>query len=191
MGRQKRRQAHNLDGDNDSEPQSEIDDDWIESINTTVKTIGTVNGNSLGSKSPYDRIYARVRLNDSHEMKLKVDTGSDACTITIKDLKRSGLTVKVKPSNCILNKYGGGIIKSYGTAKLKVTHKGHATTADFQVVQADGSLSILECRQSVSLGIIQLIIHKLVLGKTAVILKKTQVLQEYSECFDKIGQIGG
>ena len=191
MCQQKRRQVHNLDEDNDSETQSESDDAWIGSIDTTVKTIGTVNGSSLGNNSPYDRIYVRVRLNDSHEMKLKVDTGSDACTITTKDLKRSGLTVKVKPSNCILNKYGGGIIKSYGTAKLKVTYKGCSTTADFQVVQADGSPSILGCRQSVELGIIQLNVHGLALGKTAALLSKAQVLQEYSDCFDKIGRFPG
>ena len=192
MCQQKRRQVHNLEEDNDSEPQSESDDaSWIGSIDTTVKTIGTVKGNSPGPKTPYDRIYARICLNDSYDMKLKVDTGSDACTITTKDLQRSGLAVHIKASNCVLNKYGGGVIKSYGTAKLKVAYKGNSTLADFQVVQADGSPSILGCRQSVELGIIKLNVHSLAIGKPAALLSKAQVLKEFSDCFDKIGRFPG
>ena len=33
-----------------------------------------------------DKIYAKVKINEHHDMSLKVDTGTAACVITITDL---------------------------------------------------------------------------------------------------------
>ena len=70
---------------------------------------------------------------------MKVDTGSDTCTLTSTDLQKSQLAEQIKPSNCILNKYGGGIIKIYGSARLKISFLNKSTVADFKIVEAPGN----------------------------------------------------
>ena len=102
------------------------------------------------------KIYARVKLNGSHDIKLKVDTGSDTCTLTSTDLQKSQLAVKIKPSNCILNKYGGGTIKNYGSARFKVSYLNKSTVADFKIVEAPGNPSILGCIKALELGLLTL-----------------------------------
>ena len=92
-----------------------------------------------------DKIYARVKLTGSH------DTGSDTCTLTSTDLQKSQLAVKIKSSNCVLNKYGGGTIEHYGTTRLKVSYLNKPIVADFKIVEAPKNSSILGCRLELGL----------------------------------------
>ena len=108
-------------------------------IGTITRTMGSVNNVSAktthNKDRPIDKIYARVKLNGSHDIKLKVNTGFDTCKRISTDLQKSQLVVKIKPSNCILNKYGGGTIKNYGTARLKVSFLNKSTVAEFKIVE--------------------------------------------------------
>ena len=146
-----------------------------------------------------DRIFATVKVNDSHKIKLKVDTGADTCVLTIDDLQNLPFPVSPRKSNNILNSYGGGLLKNYGTVKLKVTFRNQSTVATFNVVHAPGEHSILGCRQSQELGIIRVNIHQIkeetqttateTLSKRN--LTQAEVLEKYKDCFDKIGCFPG
>ena len=62
----------------------------IGSITTTMKSVNSVSTEITDKKEIHiDQIYARVKLNSSHNIKLKVDTGSDTCTLTSTDLQKS------------------------------------------------------------------------------------------------------
>ena len=100
-----------------------------------------------------------VKLNDVHAIRLKMDTGSDTCTLTTEDMERSQLAIDVKPSSCVLNKYGGGTVGNLGRARLKVSCRGKATYANFKIVEIPGNPSILGCRQALELGQISLNIN--------------------------------
>ncbi len=172
-------------------------------ITTTVKSVNNVSTKkSSDDKRHIDKIYARVKLNDKYSAKLKVDTGSDTCTLTTDDLKKSKLPVKIMPSNCILNNYGGGRIKHYGSTNLKITFLDRSTIADFKVVKAPGNPSILGCRQALELGLLKLNVSSID-SKNAMTsfnlrevtksgaLTKDHVLKLYGDCFDKIGKFPG
>ena len=112
------------------------------------------------------------------------------------------IPVKLKPSNCILKSYRGGKIHHKGSAYLKVSHGDRSTMADFKVDQAQGNPSILGCRQALELGIISLNVcslekegmkrsYNLPDSELKKELTKDQVLQDYRDCFDKIGRFPG
>ena len=69
--------------------------------------------------------------------------------------------MKIKPSNCILNKYGGGTIKNYGSARLKISILNKSTVADFKIIEAPGNPSILGCRQALELGLLTLNVNNI------------------------------
>ena len=128
---------------------------------------------------------------------------SDTCTLTSTDLQKSQLAVKIKPSNCTLNKYGGGTIKNYGSASLKISFLNKSTVADFKTVEAPENPSILGCRHALELGLLTLNVNniqsvretsqqnKLIEVARQDALTNYQVLNEYKECFDKIGRFSG
>ena len=127
-----------------------------------MKTVNNVSAKTTHNKDRHiDKIYARVKLNGSHDIKLKVHTGSDTCTLISTDLQKSQLAVKIKPSNCILNKYGGGTIKNYGSARLKISFLNKSTVADFKIVEAPGNPSILGYRQGLELGLLTLNVNNI------------------------------
>ena len=194
------------------------DDDQDYYAPNVVGTITTVHAvhskQAVGVKTGLEKIYADVRLNDNtHKTRLKIDTGSDACLLTLADWEKSGLAGKIKlqPSNCILHNYGGGVIKNVGTVKLKVSCKDRSVPAEFRIVDAPGNPSIIGCRKSLELGLLtfnnthnvaEAKCAKEVEGKKdrhthklpvtpAKILTRESVLQDYSDCFDKIGRFPG
>ena len=142
-----------------------------------------------------------MHLNDSYKLKLKVDTGSDTCTLTKMDWQKSQLAVKLTPSRCILNKYGGGTIPNLGSATLKITYRGRSTLADFKIVDVPKSPSILGCKQALELGLITLNVNSLNVTPPQAVAKKevaatgkltrSEVLKNYGDCFDKIGKFPG
>jgi len=153
-----------------------------------------------------NRIYANVRLNDCHNIKMKVDTGADTCIITTDDLQELPFPITIKKSNSILKGYGGNPIKNLGVTTLKVTVNKKSINTQFNIVEASGSPSMIGCRQSQDLGIIVVKIHTIdkpnpvveprqtskaqssaVKGK----LTKANVLEEYKDCFDKVGRFPG
>ena len=88
--------------------------DEIGSITTTTKCINNVSSSKAEHRERHiDKIYAWVKLNDSHRIKLRVDTGADTCTLIDKDFKKSKLGVKIEPNDCIL--------QSYVAAKVQTT----------------------------------------------------------------------
>ena len=76
---------------------------------------------------------------------------------------------------------------------MKITWRDKSTVADFKVVSAPGSPAILGCRQAQELGIVTLCVDSVSGGPTPTVtaLTKQDVLQEYKDCFDKIGRFPG
>jgi len=106
--------------------------------------------NALDSHS--DKIYVKVKINEHHDMSLKVDTGADACVITTTDLEHFPFPITILPCSNVLRGYGGSEIENIGAAILKVSHKSKSTTIKFNIAEAPGSPSMLGCRQSQDLG---------------------------------------
>ncbi|XP_077972709.1 uncharacterized protein LOC144427401 [Styela clava] len=126
-----------------------------------------VNGmiSQSGSVPVKEKIFVRVKLNDKFNVKLKIDTGADICTITRDDLRRLDIKLHVKDNSCILHKYGGGRIKTFGQAKIKITFNGKSMWINFIIVEGNGSPSVLGCKQSQELGVITVNIHDIESGK--------------------------
>ena len=53
-----------------------------------------------------DKIYAKVKINEQHDMNLKVDTGAVACVITTTDLQHFPSLITILPCNNVLRGYG-------------------------------------------------------------------------------------
>ena len=134
--RKKLRKVNEMTQDDPSDDMNAYNLGEIGTINSTRKSVNNVSGKITHNKDRHiDKIYARVKFIGSHDIKLKVDTGSDTCTLTSTDLQKLQLAVKIKPNNCILNKYGGGMIKIYGSARLKISFLNKSTVAYFKIVR--------------------------------------------------------
>ncbi len=154
-------------------------------------TIGTVDSTStVSSISSFpNKLFATVKLNKSYNLKLKIDTGADTCILTVDDLQQLPFAPEVKPSSSILKGYGGSRIKNIGATSLQVSHGEKSTQILFDVVEAPrGNPSIIGCSQAQELGLITVNIHEV---KSQGSLTKEQVLQDYKDCFDKIGCFPG
>lgn len=154
-----------------------------------------------------DRIYATVKINELHDIKLKVDTGADACVITTTDLEDFPFPIKILPCNNILRGYGGAKIDNIGLAFLDISFKGKTIHTKFNIVDAPGSPSMLGCSQSQELGIITANIDEFTATPTTKDLSehtskvetaaqqgklsKSTILEEYQDCFDKLGRFPG
>ena len=101
-----------------------------------------------------DKIHATVRINNIHDMSLKVDTGADTSVITTTDLQHFPFPITILQCSKILKGYGGSMIDNIGAAILKISFKGKSINAKFNRVEAPGSPSMLWCQQSQELGII-------------------------------------
>ena len=157
-------------------------------------------GNSVDSMSSYpNKIYTNVKINDKRNIQMKIDTGADTCILTTDDLQRLG-PVEIKPCNNVLKGYGGNPIQNLGTTNLQVTFKDTSISTKFTIVEAPGHPSMIGCQQAQELGIITIHVDE-VCGATVspaapqaikhVGLSKTTVLNEYHDCFDKIGRFPG
>ena len=75
------------------EEESEGETNDTEPITVFLRTLTSKKGQqtqkiSLNTLDSYpDKIYAKVKINEHHDMSLKVDTGADACVITTRDLQ--------------------------------------------------------------------------------------------------------
>ena len=145
-----------------------------------------------------NRIYATVKINGTHKLKMKVDCGADTCVITKDDLHRLPFPCDIHKSDTTLHKYGGETLHTYGYIHLTLTFRGKNVSTIFHVVDEPGHPSIIGCRQSQALGIITVNVHSV--SKQIATpskrsdsspLTKEYVLQEYKDCFDKIGRFPG
>ena len=166
----------------------------------TLNDIGSISTKSIDNvsikdKSPaaVSKVFANVRLNDKYPLRLKVDTGADTCIITANDLAKLKLPVKLLPSNCVLTNYCGNAIPHQGSVRLKISHKAKSVVADFKVVKAPGAPSVLGCQQSIQLGIVQIgqVDAIATPSHSPIFADKQEVLDEYTDCFGKIGKFPG
>ena len=162
---------------------------------------------SLHSVHKYpNKIYATVKVNDTCNLRLKVDPGADTSVINTYDLQNLPFIVDIKDSQDILSNYGNGLIKNLGVCHLKLSFKDKGSVVRFNIVDTSpNSPSLLGCRSSQELGIITVNLEE----DISVIespeqhyevnafnchmkqLTKSTVLKEYSDCFDKIGKFPG
>ena len=154
-----------------------------------------------------DKIHATVRINNIHDMSLKVDTGADTSVITTTDLQHFSFPITILPCSKILKGYGGSMIDNIGAAILKISFKGKSINAKFNIVEAPGSPSMLGCQQCQELGIITANVDEIntnlsmgnrpkdtpetETGAQHGPLSKSTVLEEYADCFDKLGRFPG
>jgi len=159
---------------------------------TTTKSQQTqeISLNALDSHP--DKIFAKIKINEHHDMSLKVDTGAVACIITTTDLQHFPSPITILPCSNVLRGYGGSEIENIGAAILKVSFKDKSDNNKFNIVEAPGSPSMLGCQQLQDLGIISANLHEIsTIPPTAEAhhgqLSKPTVLEEYQDCFDKLG----
>ena len=173
MKKQHGRQVHDV-----ADTDSAINDELVGSI-TTVHSISS---NGEDNKFP-NKIFANVRFNNGkNKVKLKIDTGSDACLLTEEDFEKSGIkgSAKIHQSACVLHNYGGGTIKYLGTVTAKISCLDKSTTTDFRLVQSTGSPSLIGCRQAQELNLITFNSNQ---RTAALLLKRPPVLtQQTTDC---------
>ena len=154
-----------------------------------------------------DKIHATVRINNIHDMSLKVDTGADTSVIATTDLQHFPFPITILPCSKILKGYGGSMIDDIGAAILKIYFKGKSINTNFNIVEAPGSPSMLGCQQCQELGIITANVDKIntnlsmgnrpkdtpetETGAQHGLLSKSTLLEEYADCFDKLGRFPG
>uniref|UniRef100_A0A3P9KLT8 Gypsy retrotransposon integrase-like protein 1 n=1 Tax=Oryzias latipes TaxID=8090 RepID=A0A3P9KLT8_ORYLA len=154
----------------------------------TIGSVTSVCAVDTACKFP-DKLFVKVKLNDSYTMNMKIDTGADTCILTTDDLQTLPFEPRITSSDTILSGYGGSIIKNVGVAEIKVSYKQKSIVTKFNIVNApSGSPSMLGCSQAQELGLITVNIDHL---KSMSILTREKVLQKYKECFDKIGKFPG
>ena len=180
--RQKKRELHDIETSQDSYTLNDVGSITFHSINH-LKTINS---------EPFpNKIFAKVKLNDSCHLRLKVDTGSDTCILTQDDIKKIELQASVQDSNFILYNYGGSKIPHIGTTSLKISYRGKSTTADFRIVKVKGNPYVLGCRQSLDLEIITLNYKNIQTAQSPTLLTREKVISDFGDCFDKIGKFPG
>jgi len=98
---------------------------------------------SLNALDNYpNKIHAKIKINEHHDMSLKVDTGADACVITTTDLQHFPFPITILPCSNVVRGYGGSEIENIGAATLKVSYKSKSATIKFNIVEAPGSQQI-------------------------------------------------
>ena len=92
--------------------------------------------NSLDSHP--DKIYANVKINEHHDMSLKVDTGTAACVITITDLQHFHSPITILFCNNVSRGHGGPETENIGAAILKASFKDKSANIKLNIVEAKG-----------------------------------------------------
>ena len=129
----------------------------------------------------------------------ETNTGADTCVITTTDLQHFPFPITILPCSNVLTGYGGSEIENLGVATLKGSFKDKSADIRFNIVEVPGSPSMLGCRQCQDLGIISTNIdevNNIPPTKTESEtqcgqLSKLTVMEEYQDCFDKLGCLPG
>ena len=177
------------------------EDEGSDSEPITVFLDTITSANSIDSISSYpNKIYATVKINDRHTTQMKVDTGADTCILTTDDLQELGISVDIKPCSSTLKGYGGKPIQTLGTTILRVAFKNTSISTTFIIVEAPGHPSMIGCQQAQELGIITINVEEVSNASAShtaqqtvqhVGLSKATVLNEYQDCFYKVGRFPG
>lgn len=157
-------------------------DDEINDEHFFLGSIDTQHGNT---------IQADVTINNKHDTKIKIDTGADADVITLSDLQAMPFTLDIHPCKEVLLGYGGNKIHHLGYVTLQVTYKDRTITTKFYVVTTPDNPSVLGCKSSLELGIVSFNQHAITKTSKVGQLTKQDILQDYKECFDRIGRFPG
>ena len=174
-------------------------DEGSEPITVVLDTITSENTVDVVSSYP-ESIITTVKINDTRSIPMKVDTGADTCVLTTDDLQKIGLCLDIKPCNVVLKSYGGNTITNLGTTTLKITFKSNSASVSFNMIEAHSHPSIISCQLAQELGIITVNIQESCTsqacpqahpGASVMSLSKYTVLEEYQDCFDKIGRFPG
>ena len=172
-------------------------DEGSEPITVVLDTITSENTVDVVSSYP-ERIITTVKINDTRSIPMKVDTGADTCVLTTDDLQKLGLCLDIKPCNAVLKSYGGNTITNLGNTTRKITFKSNSASASFNIVEAHSHPSIISCQLAQELGIITVNVQESSQacpqahpGASVMSLSKSTVLEEYQDCFDKIGRFPG
>ena len=145
-------------------------------------------------------ISGHVKMNDRRNIQMKVDRGTDTCILTTDDLQGLGISVDIKPCSSILKGYRGNPIQNPGTTSFQVAYRHTSISTKFTIVEAPGYPSMIVCQQVQELGIITINVEEasnVSVPCTAqqtiqhVGLSKATKLNEYQDCFDKIGRFPG
>ena len=83
-----------------------------------------------------DKIYAKVIINENHNISLKVDTGADVCIITTTDLQHFLFPLSILPCSDVLRGYGGSEIENVGAPILKVSLKDKYDNIKFNIMDS-------------------------------------------------------
>ena len=186
MTKKKQQQLHEIVSPEDQEDYP--DTDTAQTIPFTVGTVDSIDSVRSIPTFP-SKLFATVRLNNMYNLKLKIDTGADACILTVNDLQELPFAPDIKPSSSILKGYGGSTIQNFGATDLQVSYMGKTTKIKFHVVQAPpGNPSIIGCSQAQELGLITVNILGI---QSKEPLTREKILQDFKDCFDRVGCFPG
>ena len=191
--KRKQKQLHEINNAPEYEDQeTDLAYNYMEysSPTATNGTVDTISNVQTCTGYPR-RLFATVKLNHCYDLRMKIDTGADTCILTTNDLQDMPFVPKVKPSSNILKGYGGSSIDNIGVSVVEVSHGKKSLKIQFDIVNAPpGSPSIIGCSTAQELGLITVNIDD-VNSKKVPALTKEKVLEEYKDCFDKIGCFPG
>ena len=184
--KRKQQQLHEI---NDEGQGTNLDYDYEEHC-SNVGTIDTVSSVQAVTEYP-KKLFTVERLNNCHDLRMKIDTGADTNILTTYDIQDMPFVPSMKASSKILKGYGGSSIDNIGVSALEVSHGNKSLRVNFDIVNApNGSNSIIGCSTALELGLTTANIHD-VKSKKVPALTKEKVLEEYKDCFDKIGHFPG
>ena len=184
--KRRQRQLHEI---NDEGQGTNLDYDYEEHC-SNVGTVDTVSSVQAVTDYP-KKLFTVVRLNNCHDLRMKIDTGADTNILTTYDIQDMPFVPSMKASSKILKGYGGSSIDNIGVSALEVSHGNKSLRVNFDIVNApNGSNSIIGCSTALELGLITANIND-VNSKKVPALTKEKVLEEYKDCFDKVGCFPG
>ena len=187
------------------EEDSEEETSNTEPITVFLGTLTSTKGQqtqeiSLNAPDSYsDKIYAKDKVNEHHDRSLKLDTGADACVITTTDLQYFPFPITILPCSNVLRGYGGSEIQTLVQLTWSSPIRASQPLSNSRSWKPPGSPSMLGCRQSQDLGIISANLDEVnTISPTRTAaeaqrgkLSKPTVLEEYQDCFDKLGCFPG
>ncbi|XP_065302513.1 uncharacterized protein [Dermacentor albipictus] len=125
------------------------------------------------------RDWVAEALVGSKHITLKVDTGAQANLLPYAMYRALQPAAQIRESNAVLRSYGGGIIKHFGVARLKVTVGKTATEVDFFLVKKGRAIIGLEASER--LGLFVRSVDAMTTKGT------TEFMQEYNDVFTGTG----
>ena len=112
--KRKQRQLHEI---NDEGQGTNLDYDYEEHW-SNVGTVDTVSSVQAVTEYP-KKLFTVVKLNNCHDLRMKIDTGADTNILTTYDIQDMPFVPSMKASSKILKAYGGSSIDNIGVSALR------------------------------------------------------------------------